>query len=105
MKKMHTGSSIYYDGYGSYDCRKNLLPIKPLKEVKKKSYLEYLTTKKMSTESSVYYDGCSIYDYPKNFLAIKPFKEVKKIKIKCLSRKFNNEENEHRTKFVLRRAR
>ena len=62
-------------------------------------------TKKMSTGSSVYYDGYSSYDCPKNFLEIKPLKEVKKIIIKCLSRKFDNEENEHRTKFVLRRAR
>ena len=40
------GSSVYYDGYGSYNCRNNLLPIKPFKEVEKKSYLENLTTKK-----------------------------------------------------------
>ena len=32
---MSTGPSSYYDGYGSYDCAKNFLPIKPLKEVKK----------------------------------------------------------------------
>ena len=31
-----TGPSLYYDGYGSYDCPKIFLPIKPLKEVKKK---------------------------------------------------------------------
>ena len=36
MKKISTGSYVYYDGYGSYDCPKNFLPIKPLKEVKKK---------------------------------------------------------------------
>ena len=34
---MSTGPSSYYDGYGSYDCSKKCLPIKPLKEVKKKS--------------------------------------------------------------------
>ena len=33
---MSTGSTVYYDGYGSYDCPKKFLPIKPLKEVKKK---------------------------------------------------------------------
>ena len=38
------------------------------------------------------------YDCPKNFLPIKPLKGVKK---KCVSRELNNEENEHRTKFVL----
>ena len=27
---MSTGSSVYYDGYGSYDCPKNFLPTKPL---------------------------------------------------------------------------
>ena len=32
---MSTGPSLYYDGYGSYDCPKTLLAIKPLKEVKK----------------------------------------------------------------------
>ena len=35
MKKMSTGSSLYYKGYGSYDCPKNFLTIKPLKEVEK----------------------------------------------------------------------
>ena len=33
---MSTGSTVYYDEYGSYDCFKNFLPIKPLKEFKKK---------------------------------------------------------------------
>ena len=32
-KKRSTRSSLYYDGYGSYDCPKIFLPIKPLKEV------------------------------------------------------------------------
>ena len=32
---MSTGSTVYYDGYGSYDCPKIFLAIKPLKEVKK----------------------------------------------------------------------
>ena len=32
---MSTKSSVYYDGYGSYDCAKIFLPIKPLKEVEK----------------------------------------------------------------------
>ena len=34
---MSTGSTVYYDGYSSYDCLKNSLPIKPLKEVNKKN--------------------------------------------------------------------
>ena len=33
---MSTKWTIYYDGYGSYDCPKDFLPIKPLEEVKKK---------------------------------------------------------------------
>ena len=33
---MSTGSSLYYDGCGSCYGKKNVLPIKPLKEVKKK---------------------------------------------------------------------
>ena len=32
---MSTGSTVYYDGYGSYDCPKNFRPIKPLKAVEK----------------------------------------------------------------------
>ena len=55
---MSTGPSLYYGGYGSHDCTKNVLPIKPLKEVKK---------------------------------------NIKK----CFSREFENEKNEHWTKFVL----
>ena len=54
----------------------------------------------MSTGPSLYYDGYGSYDCPKKFFLIKPLKEVKKIK-KCVSRELNNEENEHRTKFVL----
>ena len=34
-KKMSTGPSLYYEGYGSYGCPKNFLTIKPLKEVEK----------------------------------------------------------------------
>ena len=34
-KKMSAGPSLYYAGYSSYDCPKNFLTIKPLKEVKK----------------------------------------------------------------------
>ena len=37
MKEMSTGLSVYYDGYGSYDCLQNFLLIKPLKEVEKKN--------------------------------------------------------------------
>ena len=33
---MSTGPSSYYAGYGSYDCPKNVLLIKPLNGVKKK---------------------------------------------------------------------
>ena len=33
---MSTGPSLYYEGYGSYDCPKNFLTIKLLKEVEKK---------------------------------------------------------------------
>ena len=64
---MSTGPSLYYDGYGSYDCPKKFLSIKPLKEVKKKknASLENLITKKMSTGSSSYYDGFVSYDFPK----------------------------------------
>ena len=51
----------------------------------------------MSTGPSLYYDGYGSYDCPKNFLPIKPLKEVKK---KCVSREFDNGENEHCIKFV-----
>ena len=34
-KRMSTIPSLYYEGYGSYDCPKNFLAIKPLKEVEK----------------------------------------------------------------------
>ena len=62
--------------------------------------------KKMSTGLSVYYDGYGSYDCPKKFLLIKPLKGVKQKKLeKCLSREFDNEKNEHWTKFVLRRIR
>ena len=33
---MSTGSTVYYEGYSSDDCPKNVLPIKPLKGVKQK---------------------------------------------------------------------
>ena len=33
---MSTGLSVYYDGYGSYDCPKTFLSIKPVKGVEKK---------------------------------------------------------------------
>ena len=66
---MSTGSAVYYDGYGSYDCPKIFLRIKPLKEVekifKRNTHQENLTTKKMSTGSTVYYDGYGSYDFPK----------------------------------------
>ena len=32
---MSTESSVYYDGYGSYDYPKIFFPIKPFKEVEK----------------------------------------------------------------------
>ena len=69
---MSTESTVYYDGYGSYGCPKNVLPIKTLKKVKKKiqqknCYLENLTTKKMSTGSSVYYDEYGSYGCSKIF--------------------------------------
>ena len=57
---MSTRSIVYHNGYGSYDCPNNLLPIKPLKEVDiffLNAHLENLITKKMSTGSTVYYDG------------------------------------------------
>ena len=56
----------------------------------------------MSTGPSLYYDGYGSYDCPKKFLTIKPLKEVEKRKIKkCVSREFDNEENEHWINFVL----
>ena len=68
---MSTKSSVYYDGYGSYDCPKIFLPIKPLKEVeknlKKKVYLENVTTKEMTTGSTIYYDGYGSYGCSKIF--------------------------------------
>ena len=80
---MSTESTVYYDGYSSYDCPKKSLRIKPLKEVEKNklknAHLPNLTTKKMSTGSTVYYDGYGSYDCPKNGLPIKPLK-VKKLK-------------------------
>ena len=55
----------------------------------------------MSTGPSSYYNGYGSYDYPKKFLSIKPLKGVKKILMKkCVSRELDNEENEHRTKFL-----
>ena len=53
---MNTGPSSYYDGYGSYDCPKNFLPIKPLKVVKKNTSPENSITKKIITGSSLYYN-------------------------------------------------
>ena len=73
---MSTAPSSYYDGYGSHDCTKNVLPIKPLKEVKKKilknASIENSKKKKMSTGPNLYYDGYSSYDCPQNVLPIKP---------------------------------
>ena len=68
MKKMSTGLSVYYDGYGSYDSPKNFFLIKPLKGIKKNykiAHVDNLTTKKMSTRPGLYYDGCGSYDFPK----------------------------------------
>ena len=39
---MSTESSVYYDGYGSYDCPKLFLRIKPLKGVETKYSKETL---------------------------------------------------------------
>ena len=60
---------------------------------------ENLTTKKMSTRPSLYYDGNGSYNFRKKILSMKPLKEVEKKII--ISRKFDNEKNEHRTKSVL----
>ena len=64
----------------------------------------------MSTRLSVYYDGYGSCDCPKNVLLIKQTNKTNKQKNKkklekCSSREFDNEENEHWTKFVLRRVR
>ena len=65
-----------------------------------------MTMKKMSTGLSDGYDGYGSYDCPQNFPLIKSLKGVKQKKFdKCSSREFDNEENEHWTKFVLRRVR
>ena len=81
-KRTNSGSSVYYEEYGSYDYPKNFLAIKPLKKIKnmnkQNAHLENLTKKKMRTGSSVYYDGYGSYDCRNNFLPIKPLKEVKK---------------------------
>ena len=62
--------------------------------------------KKMSTGLIVYYDGYGSYDCPKSFLLMKPLKGFKqKNVLKCSFREFDNEENEHWTKLVLRRVR
>ena len=34
-KKMSTGPSLYYEGYGSYGCPKNVVTINPLRKLKK----------------------------------------------------------------------
>ena len=49
MKKMSTGLSVYYDGYGSYDCPKNFLLIKPLRESNKKK-LEKCSSREFDNE-------------------------------------------------------
>ena len=86
---MSTGPSLYYEGYGSYGCPKNFLTIKLLKEVEKIiASLENQLTKKISTRAS----PC------KNFFSNRTPKEIEK---NCISRKFDNGENELRTKSVL----
>ena len=75
--------------------------MKPPKEIKKSNKLnnaslENLTTKKMSAGPNFYYNGYGSYDYPKKILR-KPLEEVKKIKKNCITREFDNEENEHWT--------
>ena len=46
-KRTSSGSNVYYDEYGSYDCPKNFLVIKPLKKIKninkQNAHLENLT--------------------------------------------------------------
>ena len=118
-----TEASLYNE-YGSPGWPKNVLRIKPLKEIKKEfiqkiASLENWTTKKISSGPSLCYDGfgrCDFqknvhliktlgnekelnelhllrlcqrrkwalfsYDCPKNFLLIKPLKEVEKMIIK-----------------------
>ena len=51
--------------------------------------------KKRSTGPNLYYNGYGSYDYPKKSLLSKPLEEVKKKLKNCISREFDNEENEH----------
>ena len=74
---MSTGSSVYYDGNGSYCCSKILFYYNPLRK-SKNAHPENLTMKEISTGLSVYYDGYGSYDCPKKFLPIKLLKGVKK---------------------------
>ena len=73
---------MYYigNGYGNYDCPKNVLRIMSLKEVKKIAFLENSLTKKTSTGASLFYDRYGSPGYPNNFLPIKPLKEVEQNK-------------------------
>ena len=51
----------------------------------------------MSTGPNLYYNGYGSYDYQKKILLRKPLQEVKKKLKNCISREFDNEENEHWT--------
>ena len=83
---MSTGSSVYYNGYGSYDFQKIFLRIKPLKEVEKnilkKCSSREFDNKKNEHRITWYYDGYGSYYCPKNFLQIKPLLGVKKKEIR-----------------------
>ena len=51
----------------------------------------------MSTGPNFYYDGYVSSDYQKKILLRKPLQEVKRKLKNCISREFDNEENEHWT--------
>ena len=51
----------------------------------------------MSTGPNLYYNGYGSYDCQKKILLRKTLEEVKKKFKNCISREFDNEENEHWT--------
>ena len=50
-KKISSGPSLYYDGFGSYDFKKNVHSIKPVKEIKKNKQKNCASTEFVNEEN------------------------------------------------------
>ena len=102
-KNISTRPSLYFNGYGSCGFPEISAEWNSLRKLKVKiKSPENFTRKKMSTGPSLYYDWYGSCGFPEISAKWNTLRNLKK---NCVSREFCNEENEHRTKFLLWRVR